>query len=155
MDSRCRVLQNVTEAWATESPGLCGWEVTERDGRSCCRSVSGDMNGVWERTWDALGRTQTTQTATSRSRSQARELHPHALRSCYSFEPQALASRSRFVVAGKEEIWCFLIRRPGRVDNTREKREKDARMRECAAKAKPDARHDRRRWTADAECYKM
>ena len=31
------------------------------------------------------------------------ELHPHALRSCYSFEPQALASRSRFVVAGKEE----------------------------------------------------
>ena len=33
-DSRCRVLQNVTEAWATESPGLCGWEVTERDGWS-------------------------------------------------------------------------------------------------------------------------
>ena len=25
-------------------------------------------------------------------------LHPHALRSCYSFEPPALASRSRFVV---------------------------------------------------------
>ena len=24
------MLQNVTEAWATESPGLCGWEVTER-----------------------------------------------------------------------------------------------------------------------------
>ena len=55
-NSRCRVLQNVTEAWATGSPGFCGREVTERDGRSCCRSVSGDMNGVWERTWDALGK---------------------------------------------------------------------------------------------------
>ena len=29
----------------------------------------------------------------------ARELRPHALRSCYSFEPPALACRSRFVVA--------------------------------------------------------
>jgi hypothetical protein len=27
------------------------------------------------------------------------ELRPHALRSCYSFEPSALACRSRFVVA--------------------------------------------------------
>ena len=67
----------------------------------------------------------------------------------------ASCCRSRFVVAGKEEIWCFLIRRPGRVDNTREKREKDARMRERAAKAEPEARRDRRKQTADAECYRM
>ena len=32
-DSRCRVLQNVTEAWATGSPGFCGREVN-RAGRT-------------------------------------------------------------------------------------------------------------------------
>ena len=72
-----------------------------------------------------------------------------------SLSPAASCCRSRFVVAGKEEIWCFLIRRPGRVNNTREKREKDARMRERAAKAEPEARRDRRKQTADAECYRM
>ena len=39
--------------------------------------------------------------ATRRCRSQARDLRPHALRSCYSFEPPALACRSRFGVALK------------------------------------------------------
>ena len=33
------------------------------------------------------------------------ELRPHALRSCFSFEPSALATRSRFVVA--KDISCF------------------------------------------------
>ena len=52
---------------------------------------------------DVFGkRTQTTQTRLRRSNASLPPdggLHPHALRSCYSFEPPALAYRSRFVVA--------------------------------------------------------
>ena len=68
--SRCR---REAEAWATWDVGICGVVETERRRMKLPLSLVRSENGIRERTLDALGRTQTTQTratpaATSRSR---------------------------------------------------------------------------------------
>jgi len=72
MDSRCRVLQNVTEAWATESPGLCGWEVTERtDGvyvEALAETFTEDGSGLGMHLEERRQRRRAYGAATSRSR---------------------------------------------------------------------------------------